>query len=148
MSILAYAPTAGERPPLPSRPIPHERDGRQPAPSEGRPHPQQSTAAVSITAAFLTQALTRVVEQQIGPRRPGAIYENVDGAFEVLAVVTDPAMAREMLNRRCARFAVIVRDIRRPDGQPFIVGSAWTTSDWLRRAGHNAPADEREQVTA
>lgn len=143
MSILAHAPMAGARPPLPMRPTPHERDGRQPVPSEGRPHPRPSG---SVTREFLTEALNRVVQQQIGPRRAGAIYENTDGAFEVLAVVTDAATAREMLNRRCARFAVIVRDIRRPDGQPFVVGSAWTGSDWLRRAGHNAPAAERRQV--
>lgn len=33
--------TETERPPLPVRPAPHERDGRQPTPTEsGRPHPQ------------------------------------------------------------------------------------------------------------
>jgi hypothetical protein len=90
--------------------------------------------------------LARVVEQQLGPRRAGAIYQNVDGAFEVLAVVTNPAMAREMLNRRCAQFAVVVRDVLRADGQPFVVGSAWTDSDWLVRPGHGAPAQEREQA--
>lgn len=136
MTILADAPTAGAQPPLPTRPEPHERDGRQPTPSDGRPHPQQ--AADSVTEAFLNEALHRVVEQQLGPRRAGAIYKNVDGAFEVLAVVTNPAVAREMLGRRCARFAVVVRDILRPDAQPFVIGSVWTDSDWLVRAGHAA----------
>lgn len=147
MTILTHAvPTAGDRPPLPTRPQPHERDGRQPQPSDGRPHPQSTADSVSVP--FLDEALARSVERQIGPRRVGAIYENVDGLYEVLAVITRPAKARQMLNRRNARFAIVVRDIRRPNGQPFIIGSAWTSSDWLRRAGHGAPAHEREQVAA
>ncbi|MEV0324578.1 hypothetical protein ACIBKX_40300 [Streptomyces sp. NPDC050658] len=98
----------------------------------------------------MSEALNRVVERQIGPRRVGAIYQNAGGgAFEVLAVVTNPAMAREMLNRRCARYAVIVRDVLRPDAQPVVTGAAWSDGDRLVRAGHGAPADEREQaVTA
>ncbi|MEJ1202870.1 MULTISPECIES: hypothetical protein [unclassified Streptomyces] len=79
--------------------------------------------------------MTNDIRAQIGPRLAGAIYDNVDGAFEVLALVTDPAEAARLLCRRAARFAVIVRDIRRPDGQPFAVGSVWTTSDRLVRAG-------------
>lgn len=73
--------------------------------------------------------------QAIGPRSEGAIYENVDGAFRVLELVTDPGKARELLHRRSAQFAVIVRDMRREDGQPFAVGSVWTTSDRLLKAG-------------
>jgi hypothetical protein len=72
---------------------------------------------------------------QIGPRTAGAIYQNSDGAFEVLALVTDPAEAARLLRRRAARFAVIVRDVLRADAQPFAVGSVWTTSDHLVRAG-------------
>lgn len=70
---------------------------------------------------------------EIGPRRPGAIYANIDGHFEVLVLVTDPAEASQLL-RRNARWALIVRDTLRADGQPFVVGSAWTTSDYLVRA--------------
>ncbi|MEU8470139.1 hypothetical protein AB0F30_19830 [Streptomyces sp. NPDC029006] len=73
------------------------------------------------------------VEDEIGPRRPGAIYQNVDGRFEVLALVTDPADAAHLLRRTAARWAVIVRDTIRPDRQPFAVGSVWTTSDYLLR---------------
>lgn len=43
MSIVAERvalPQAGDRPVLPVRPMPHERDGRQPVPVPGRPHPQ------------------------------------------------------------------------------------------------------------
>ncbi|NKQ28039.1 hypothetical protein [Streptomyces galbus] len=74
---------------------------------------------------------------QIGPRTAGAIYQNSDGAFEVLALVTDPAEAARLLNRRpeAARFAVIVKDVLRPNGEPFVVGSVWTSSDRLVRAG-------------
>ncbi|MET9913587.1 hypothetical protein ABZZ74_43730 [Streptomyces sp. NPDC006476] len=78
-------------------------------------------------------------DDEIGPRRPGAIYQNTDGRFEVLALVTDPREAAQLLrNRSGARWAVIVRDTLRPDGQPFAIGSAWTESDYLLREG--APA--------
>lgn len=75
------------------------------------------------------------IAAQIGPRAAGAIYDNADGAFEVLALVTDPVEAARLLRRRAARWAVIVRDVRRADGQPFAVGSVWTDSDRLVRAG-------------
>ncbi|MGY0071733.1 hypothetical protein ACWZEH_34295 (plasmid) [Streptomyces sp. QTS137] len=77
---------------------------------------------------------------EIGPRRPGAIYQNVDGRFEVLVLVTDPADAAKLLCRDSARWAVIVRDTLRPDGQPFAVGSVWTTSDYLIRPARTAYA--------
>jgi hypothetical protein len=75
------------------------------------------------------------IAAQIGPRTAGAIYQNSDGAFEVLALVTDPVEAVRLLKRQSARFAVIVKDVLRADGQPFAVGSVWTTSDHLVRAG-------------
>ncbi|MCA1222194.1 hypothetical protein [Streptomyces sp. 8L] len=75
------------------------------------------------------------VMAQIGPRQAGAIYQNTDGAFEVLALVTDPVEAGRLLRRQAARFAVIVRDVLRADGQPFAVGSVWSDSDHLVRAG-------------
>ncbi|WRZ96400.1 hypothetical protein OHB54_46485 (plasmid) [Streptomyces sp. NBC_01007] len=81
----------------------------------------------------ITEELRSVVDQQIGPRRPGAIYQNSDGAFEVLSLVTEPVKAREMLRRRSAQFALVVRDVLRPDGQPFVIGSVWTDSDRLVR---------------
>lgn len=75
---------------------------------------------------------------EIGPRRPGAIYQNSDGRFEVLALITDPGEAAKLLRRDSARWAVIIRDTLRPDGQPYAIGSVWTTSDYLLREG--APA--------
>ncbi|MFJ6558179.1 hypothetical protein ACIQNT_39070 [Streptomyces luteogriseus] len=77
-------------------------------------------------------------DQEIGPRRPGAIYQNTDGRFEVLALITHPGEAAKLLRRDSARWAVIVRDILRPDGQPFAVGSVWTTSDYLIRSAKEA----------
>ncbi|EYT77980.1 hypothetical protein CF54_39855 [Streptomyces sp. Tu 6176] len=76
--------------------------------------------------------------EEIGPRRPGAIYQNSDGRFEVLALVTDRARAAQLLRRDSARWAVIIRDTLRPDGQPFAVGSVWTTSDYLLRPAASA----------
>ncbi|MEV5177129.1 hypothetical protein AB0L10_40085 [Streptomyces flaveolus] len=80
------------------------------------------------------------VQDEIGPRRPGAIYQNIDGRFEVLALVTNPADAAQLLKRSGARWAVIVRDTLRPDGAPFAVGSVWTTSDYLIRPAKAAYA--------
>ncbi|KUN75379.1 hypothetical protein AQJ64_42880 [Streptomyces griseoruber] len=79
-------------------------------------------------------------EHEIGPRRPGAIYQNTDGRFEVLVLITDPREAARQLRRDSARWAVIVRDTLRPDGQPFAVGSVWTTSDYLIRPAKAVPA--------
>ncbi|MEU0060402.1 hypothetical protein [Streptomyces sp. NPDC006334] len=101
---------------------PHEHDGRKDTPpSSGRPH-------------------SHYLAEQIGPRRPGAIYQNVDGRFEVLVLITDPAEAARLLRRNSARWAVIVRDTLRPDGIPFAVGSVWTTSDYLIRPARTAYA--------
>lgn len=73
------------------------------------------------------------VEDEIGPRQPGAIYQNTDGRYEVLALVTDPGDAAQLLRRAAARWAVIVRDTLRPDAQPVAVGTVWTDSDYLIR---------------
>ncbi|MEU4878300.1 hypothetical protein [Streptomyces sp. NPDC021608] len=126
-SMTPPAP-ADTRPPLPIRPQPHERDGRQSQQPGGRLHQQRLAHFASPPR----------VEDEIGPRRPGAIYQNVDGRFEVLALITDPREAAQLLRRDGARWAVIVRDTLRPDGQPFAVGSVWTTSDYLLREGRPA----------
>ncbi|KEF04871.1 hypothetical protein ADK47_16585 [Streptomyces rimosus subsp. rimosus] len=85
------------------------------------------------------------VDAQIGPRRRGAIYQNSDGAFEVLSVVTDPAEARALLRRDSAQWALIVRDVLRAGGEPFAVGSVWSTTDHLVR---EAPDRARSWGTA
>ncbi|MFJ4276150.1 hypothetical protein ACIP29_37040 [Streptomyces coelicoflavus] len=83
---------------------------------------------------------TSSVQEEIGPRLPGAIYTNGDGRFEVLALITNAAQAAQLL-RRAARWALIVRDTLRADGEPFAVGSVWTTSDYLVRPARTyAPA--------
>ncbi|WP_240967887.1 hypothetical protein [Streptomyces composti] len=134
MTSMTLPARAETRPPLPIRPTPHERDGRQGGAGTGRPHPQRHMTAGS-SAADLAR-----VEKEIGPRLPGAIYQNVDGRFEVLALVTDPADAAQLLRRDSARWAVVVRDTLRPDGQPFAIGSVWTTSDYLIRPARTAYA--------
>lgn len=132
-SMTLPAATAADRPPLPMRPAPHERDGRQPSPGGGRPHPQQGLA------------LAGSVDDQIGPRGTGAIYQNADGAFEVLALIRDPERARALLNRDCAQWALIVKDVLRPGAEPFVVGSFWTDSDHLVREA-DAPAMQKAVV--
>ncbi|MDQ1033645.1 hypothetical protein QFZ75_000061 [Streptomyces sp. V3I8] len=122
MTDAPVAVTAATRPQLPKRPIPHEKTPDRPNPGSPRPHART------------------VVDREVGPRRPGAIYQNVDGRFEVLVLVTDPGEAAQMLRRKCARWALIVRDTLRADGQPFVVGTVWTDSDHLVREGHTAYA--------
>ncbi|MFI9311374.1 hypothetical protein [Streptomyces triculaminicus] len=99
---------------------------------------QISMAQPPTTDPATDEALRRVIDAQIGPRRPGAIYQNQAGAFEVLALVCDPEQARALLRRRCAQWALIVRDVLRPNAEPFVVGSVWTTSDRLVREANNA----------
>lgn len=96
-----------------------------------------STSTIPPTSADARQAdeaLSRVVAGQIGPRKPGVVYDNVDGAFKVLEVVTDPAEARRILKRRSAQFAVIVIDTLRPNAQEFPIGTVWTGSDRVLKA--------------
>jgi hypothetical protein len=50
------APVLGDRPPLPVRPQPHERDGRQPQTGGGRPHPQHTARHVTDHLAHLIGA--------------------------------------------------------------------------------------------
>ncbi|WP_331722822.1 hypothetical protein OG848_47620 (plasmid) [Streptomyces canus] len=126
MTIMTDAPVVDTRQPLPKRPIPHERTPDRPTPSGPRPH-------LRAADPMVMEALRRVVELEIGPRKTGAIYRNVDGVFEVLAVIRDPEQARSLLKRRSARWALIVKDITRADGEPFAIGSVWTTSDYLVR---------------
>ncbi|MFI7396421.1 hypothetical protein [Streptomyces tendae] len=92
-----------------------------------------------MTAPITPIALPNTADE-IGPRLPGAIYANQDGRFEVLALITVPAEAARLLRRTSARWAVIVRDTLRADGQPFVVGSVWTNEDYLIRSGRTAYA--------
>jgi hypothetical protein len=142
-SIMTLPGAMSDKPSLPLRPTPHERDGRQPSGPGGRPHPSQRASADAMTL----EALRRVIEEQIGPRRKGAIYQNSDGAFEVLALVRDPERARALLNRRCAQWALIVKDVLRPGAEPFAVGSVWTTSDFLVREADDVRGAAGEEVT-
>ncbi|MGR3935224.1 hypothetical protein [Streptomyces sp. BRA346] len=80
----------------------------------------------------------RSVRDEIGPRRPGAIYATEGGRYEVLALVTDPKKAAGLLGRAAARWAVIVRDTLHPQGEPYAIGTAWTITDYLIRPGKPA----------
>ncbi|MEV5432746.1 hypothetical protein [Streptomyces sp. NPDC052701] len=143
-SIMSSSAVLADRPPLPMRPTPHERDGRQPSPAGGRPHPRQHSTSQSDPV--ILGALRRVVDEQIGPRGAGAIYQNQDGAFEVLALIRDPEHARALLNRRCAQWALIVKDVLRPGAEPFAIGSVWTTSDYLVREADDVRGAAAEEM--
>ncbi|WP_327687058.1 hypothetical protein [Streptomyces sp. NBC_00467] len=100
--------------------------------------PQPLNAPVALPDPMILEALNRVIDGQIGPRHAGAIYQNQDGAFEVLALVRDPERARALLGRRCSQWALIVRDVLRPDGERFAIGSVWTSEDRMIRAADDA----------
>ncbi|MFF7631441.1 hypothetical protein [Streptomyces cyaneofuscatus] len=82
----------------------------------------------------IAEALRQVIARDIGPRQPGVIYQNTDGAFRVLDVTTDASEARRILKRRAAQFAITIIDVLRPDAEPFAVGSVWTGSDRVLKA--------------
>ncbi|WP_314416133.1 hypothetical protein [Streptomyces sp. DSM 40484] len=88
-----------------------------------------------MNAVVIPDLVAATVAREVGPRSPGALYQNIDGRFEVLVLVTDPREAAQLLHRDSARWALIVKDTLRADGQPFVVGSVWTTSDHLLREG-------------
>ncbi|MGW2689604.1 hypothetical protein ACWC6I_41425 [Streptomyces sp. NPDC001414] len=111
---MTATPALNSRPPLPKRPLPHEKTPDRPATAGGRTHPQRDAR----------------VDSEIGPRAVGAIYQTSISAYEVLAVIRDPERASALL-KRSALFAVIVRDIMRVDAEPYAVGDTWTTSDHL-----------------
>ena len=94
----------------------------------------RTTPPTPANPAQADEALSRVVADQIGPRRPGVVYDNVDGAFRVLDVITVPSEARRILRRRSAQFAVIVVDTLRENAQAFPVGTVWTGSDRVLKA--------------
>ncbi|MEU8469565.1 hypothetical protein AB0F30_16855 [Streptomyces sp. NPDC029006] len=91
--------------------------------------PPTSTTPDSTQA---DEALRRVTTAQIGPRRPGIVYDNASGIFRVLAVVTNPSEARRILKRRAAQYAVLVRDLH--TGTDHYTGAVWTGSDRVLKA--------------
>lgn len=88
----------------------------------------------SIDTTQTNELLHRAVAAQVGPRKAGVVYRNIDGDFKVLDVITDQSEARRILKRRSAQFAVVIIDTLRPDAQPFAVGSTWTGSDRVLKA--------------
>ncbi|MET8787999.1 sigma factor [Streptomyces sp. NPDC004589] len=60
MLSMTANPVLDTRPPLPVRPQPHERDGRQPQqPGSGRPHPQRTAQHDDTAARQLLDSLYR-----------------------------------------------------------------------------------------
>lgn len=92
------------------------------------------TATDSIDGTQANGLLARAVAAQVGPRKPGTVYRNIDGDFKVIDLITDPSEARRVLKRRSAQFAVVIIDTLRPDAEPFAVGSTWTGSDRVLKA--------------
>ena len=80
----------------------------------------------------LNEALRRVIADQIGPRRPGVVYDNADGIFEVLEVTTNRDEARRILKRRAAQFAITVHE--RTTDTIGTICTVWTGSDRVLKA--------------
>ncbi|MEU6054203.1 hypothetical protein ABZ829_27755 [Streptomyces xanthochromogenes] len=91
-------------------------------------HPQDN---VNTVPAF-AEELRRVVATQIGPRRPGVIYDHADVLFQVVAVTADASEARRILKRRAAQFAITVIDLI--TGDQHVTGAVWTGSDRVLKA--------------
>lgn len=79
-------------------------------------------------------------EDEIGPRQPGALYQTDSGAYEVLVLITDPREAGQLLRRKDAQWALIVRDVLRADSEPHATCAAWTSDDRLVRPGRATTA--------
>jgi hypothetical protein len=94
--------------------------------------PTQSTTRVPATLNQADEALRRVTQSQIGPRRPGVVYYDGPRMVQVKAVITDLAEARRVLRRNSARFAVRVVDLHA--GTEHYTGAVWTGSDRVLKA--------------
>jgi MinD-like ATPase involved in chromosome partitioning or flagellar assembly len=80
----------------------------------------------------MSEALRRVVADQIGPRRPGVVYSDGVTNLRVLDLIADPSEARRILKRRAAQFAVIVQDLH--TGIERATCAVWTGSDRVLKA--------------
>lgn len=94
-------------------------------------HPVDNVHPVPTTIQA-DEALRRVTAAQIGPRRPGVVYDNASGTYEVRAIITDLAEARRILRRNAARFAILIRDLHA--GTEHYTGATWTGSDRVLKA--------------
>lgn len=96
---------------------------------------QTSTRSPRVTTLpdpDINEALRRVIADQIGPRRPGVVYDNADGIFEVLEVTTNRDEARRILKRRAAQFAITVHE--RTTDTIGTICTVWTGSDRVLKA--------------
>lgn len=82
--------------------------------------------------ATRTAAVPDSTSAQIGPRKPGTVYDNAAGMYRVLAVVTDQSEARRILRRNAAKFAVLVQDMH--TSATHYTGAVWTGSDRVLKA--------------
>ncbi|MFF2411763.1 hypothetical protein [Streptomyces sp. NPDC058092] len=95
--------------------------------------PSRTSGPTALTPdPDINEALARVVAGQIGPRKPGVVYDNADGTYEVLQVTTNRTEARRILKRRAAQFAIVVHD--RSANTVGAIGTAWTGSDRVLKA--------------
>ncbi|MFF9287540.1 hypothetical protein [Streptomyces griseosporeus] len=78
------------------------------------------------------EALRRVIQDQIGPRRPGVVYYDGGRLVEVLRVIADLSEARRILKRRAAQFAIELIDLHTGDRR--YTGAIWTGSDRVLKA--------------
>ncbi|MET7713692.1 hypothetical protein [Streptomyces sp. NPDC005407] len=91
-----------------------------------------SIPPTSDDSSQANEALRRTVAGQIGPRKPGVVYDNADGIFEVIGLTLDRSEARRVLKRRAAQFAITVHD--RITGTVDTIGTVWTGSDRVLKA--------------
>ncbi|MFE6126754.1 hypothetical protein ACFQ6Q_00555 [Streptomyces sp. NPDC056437] len=90
-------------------------------------HPSDSVTTDHQPTAPLDEALRQVVAREIGPRRPGVVYDNSVSTYRVLNVIRDLDEARRVLKRRAAQFAIELLDLH--TGETSTVCTVWTGSD-------------------
>lgn len=97
------------------------------------PRPVDNVHPVGANAVTQSdEALRRVVADQIGDRKPGAVYYDGPRLVQVREVITDCREARRILKRRAAQFAIHVTDLHA--GTDYFTCTVWTGTDRVLKA--------------
>lgn len=94
--------------------------------------PYISRDVPQTSGSIQSEALRRVIADQVGPRVPGVVYYDGPRMVRVESVTTNPSESRRILKRRAAQFAVEVTDMH--SGDRYYTGAIWTGSDRVLKA--------------
>src|ERR1044072_3730269 len=94
--------------------------------------PYISRDVPQTSGSIQSEALRRVIADQVGPRVPGGVYYDGPRMVRVAPVTTNPSEPRRILKRRAAQFAVEGTDMH--SGDRYYTGAIWTGSDRVLKA--------------